>query len=170
MPGRDRDDDDAPAPGRDGIGPNDRLRRVIAALDDHVRQECGDEFTRRVLLEHDDGVHTLERGQEARALRLGAHGTRRALEAPHGSVAVDADDQGIPFRPRGGQDVDMSGVQQVEDAVREDDDSELAAAPAERAVAVEDLPGGIEASAQNGPDACGLKWISRTKPGNSMLS
>ena len=87
MAGRQRNDDDL-APARANLfGSDNRVRRVVAALDDHVWLEQLDELEGRVLLEQRNGVDRLECREDAHALSLAAHGPTRSLETLHGRVA-----------------------------------------------------------------------------------
>ncbi len=84
--------DDATSPALHFCRANDRVFRIIAALDDHVGLEMSDEVERRVIGENYDEIHALERRQHVSALGIAAHGARRTLETTHGFIAVDADD------------------------------------------------------------------------------
>jgi len=110
---------DAPSPALHICRANDRVFRIIAALDDHVGLEMSDEVERRVIGENYDEIHALERRQHVSALGVAAHGARRTLETTHGFIAVDADDERVGGFARGSEDVDMAGMKQVEHAIRE---------------------------------------------------
>lgn len=109
----------APSPAFHFRRANDRVFRIIAALDDHVRLEVPDEIERRILGENYDEIHALERRQHVRALCVAAHGTRRALEATHGLIAIDADYERVGGFARGGENVNVAGMKQVEHAIGE---------------------------------------------------
>ena len=76
---------------------------------------------RRLLVEDDDGVHARERGEDLRALGFGRDRTVRPLDGPDRSIRVHADDERVAERARLLEVADVAGVQQVEDAVGEDD-------------------------------------------------
>gem|GEM_PF-6998502 len=61
----------------------------------------------------------------------------------------------------------MPGMQEIEDAVGEDDGARAPLAPGTRRIPIEDFAGRVERQAQNGPDACGLIRTSFTTPGSS---
>lgn len=78
-----------------------------------------DELEGSVLRKYHDEIDAFECGENIRPLSLASHRPRRALEASHRVVAVDADDQRIASVARGGEDVDVPGMKQVEYAVGE---------------------------------------------------
>src|SRR5687768_8562695 len=122
-----------------------------------------------VLLEDDDGVHTLERSEHIRALRLRAHGTLGSLETAHGIVAVETDDQGVTPFTRATQDIDVPRMEQVEHAVREDDPTRSCLAPAPCGGPRQDLLCRVE-GAQKLPWTRGERSISRLMKGRSTSS
>ena len=92
-----------------------------APFDEHVRLERRDERVRRVLVEHDRRVDRRQRGDD-----LGAFGLRRdrpawSLVRPNRPIRIHADNQRVAERPRVLQVAQMARMQQVEDAVGEDD-------------------------------------------------
>jgi hypothetical protein len=121
MAGCERHYHHAPSPALHFRGTNDGVFRIVAAFDDHVGLEMPDEVERRVLRENYDEIDAFERRQHVRALGVAAHGAGRALEAAHGLIAVDPDDERVGGFTRGGEDVDMPGMKQVEDSICERD-------------------------------------------------
>ena len=153
MTGRERNDNDAsPARGHDACT-DDGFGRIISTLHDDVRAEGRDQFERRVLVEDHDGVHAFERGEKHGALILVSNRTRRPLEAAHRSVTVHAYDERVTGCTRGGEHIHVTGVQEIEYAVRERDLSVTRGAPAARGRNGEDFAAGVERLAQNGPEA-----------------
>ena len=75
----------------------------------------------RVLVEDHDRVDAGERGQHFGALVLPVDRAGRSLVAADGRVGVEPDDQDVAERARGLQVADVAGMQQIEDAVGEDD-------------------------------------------------
>ena len=112
-----RNDDDLSAPAFDIRRTDDRVVRVIAALDDHIGPEMSDQVKRCVLRENYDEIDALERRENVGALRVGADGPCRALEATYRFIAIDADYQRVGRLSRGGKHVDMARMKQVEHAV-----------------------------------------------------
>ena len=110
---------DSPSPALHFRGTNNRVFRIIAALDDHVGLEMPDEAERSVLGEHYDEIHALERRQHVCAFGVAAHGARGALEPAHGLIAVDADDERVGGFARGREEVDVAGMKQVEHTIGE---------------------------------------------------
>lgn len=161
LPGSQRNDDALAAPAANLGSTDDAVGGVIATLDDDIGAESGDEIERRVLVEDDDGVDGLEPGENIGALCFAPDRTVGALQAPNARVAVQADEECVPAQARAAEDVEMAGMEQIEDAIGEDDPATLPAAPVPRALPVEDLPRRIEGR-QKLLSARGWKWMSRT--------
>lgn len=159
MPWRERNDGDRAAALAHFTGADDRRFRVIAPFDQHVRAQHHDELEWSVLLEDHHRVDRLESRQHVTPFGSGAHRPRGTLEAAHRVVTVDADDQKIALAPRGNEDVDVSGMQQVEHAIREDNPPGPRVPPQTNALPVHDLVERIHRAfaTQNGPSAFGLK-------------
>ena len=119
MSGSERHYDHAPAPAFHFCRTNDRVFRIIAAFDDHVRLEMPDKVERRVLGENYDEIHALERGEHVRAFGVAPYRARRTLEAAYRLIAIDADYERVGAAARGSEDVDVAGMKQVEDAISE---------------------------------------------------
>lgn len=119
MSGSKRHYHDAPSPTLHFLGTNDRLFRIIAALDDYVRLEMLHEVQRRVFGEYYDEIDALETCQHIRAFGVAPHRTRRAFEAAYGFIAVDAHDQRVCAFARGGEKIDVPRVKQIEYTIRE---------------------------------------------------
>ena len=98
--------------------------RPVGALDQHVGLKRRDDVVRRVLVEDDDA-----RRRAASAARISARsasgviGPIRTLVRPHRSIRVDADDERVAEAARVLQVANVPGMQEVEDAVGEDDAS-----------------------------------------------
>ena len=167
MPRGDGHNHHAPTASAHNVRTDHCIRAVVAALDDDIGLQSSHDFERRVLAEHDNSVDAFQAGENERPFRLRSHRTRRTLESAHRGIAVHANDEPVPCPPRGHQHVDMTGVQEIEDAVGEDDGARAPLAPGTRRIPIEDFAGGVERQAQNGPDACGLIRTSLTKPGSS---
>src|SRR4051812_18408584 len=91
LSGRQRDDDDVASPAPDVGGADDRTLVIVAALHENVGAQGPDQLERGVLLEQNDDVHHLERGQHVRPLRLTADRPLRTLEPAHRCIAVQPD-------------------------------------------------------------------------------
>ena len=94
---------------------------VVTAFDEEVGPHNLDEHVGPVFFEGDDKVHAREGGEDTGTIGQAIHGPVSSLEAPHAVVAVQAHDkhvsQGSCFVEHG----DVSGVEDIEAAVREDD-------------------------------------------------
>ena len=111
--------DDAPSPAFYFGGADYRAFRVIAALHYDVRLQSLYELERRIFRENNDEVDALHGGEHERALRLAAYWPARALEPSHGLIAVDADDKRIRSLARGNKEIDVAGMEQIEDSIGE---------------------------------------------------
>src|SRR5688572_4870287 len=168
-----RDDHNATTPRANLRRAHDRLLAIVAALDEHVGAQALDRFERCVLLAQDHAIDHLECREHVCALRLAPDRTARPLQAPDGVITVDGDDERITMTSRAQQHVDVPWMQQVEDAVREDDAAALRRAPPRRGGPVANLASGITRrcrARQKIPSACGLKRTSRTNSGSSIVS
>ena len=113
-----------------------RVRRVVAALDQHVGEARRDELARRVGIERDDEVDRLERGQHGHPVRERIERTVAGLaEAPHRSVGIDRDDERRAQRARLVEAGDVPAVQHVEHAVGEHERTRQRADAVERVAA-----------------------------------
>lgn len=169
MARRDRHDDYRPAPALHLAGADDRGFRVITALHDYVRPEVLDQAERSVFGKNDDEVDTLECCENICSIAIGAHGPGRPFEPAHGFIAVDSNDQVICRRPRGIQHVDVSAVEQIEDAVGESDPSPSAFPKACSLRPCRNLGRGIPGR-QSRLAAMGWKWITRSFLNGSLIT
>lgn len=149
---------------------NDGAFVVIAAFNENIWSEVRDQLARRILIEHHDNVDHLERGQHVASLGGTSDRTFRTFESPNGFVSIHTNDERITLATRAEQNVDVAGMQQIEDAVRERDSACRMLSPRPCAVPIHDFVERIERHAQSGPSACGWKEISRTYIGNSTNS
>ena len=115
--------------------------------------ELPDQLERRVLVEEHHAVHGGQRGHQACALGLDNDGTVRPFaQTSRGGIAIHPHDQRVAFGARGFEQRDVTGMQQIEHAVGEDDLA-LCGAPGGRGRRRADLRGGV----QSGCVALGLK-------------
>ena len=113
---------DASAPPFHFLRPDDRLRRVIGTLHQHVGPEPANQRERRVLVEQHHAVDGRERRHEPGALALGDHGPVGPFaQTAGGRVAVDADNEGVAFGAGRFEQRDVARMEQVKDAVGEND-------------------------------------------------
>ena len=92
-----------------------------------------------VLVEHDDAVHRGEGSDQPGPVILVDDRMAVALESPSRGVAVDSHDEVISLGSRGLEQNDMTAMQEIEDAVGEDDGALQALAPPSRLGAEPDL-------------------------------
>jgi hypothetical protein len=79
------------------------------------------QIERCVLGKDNDQIDALERGQNITPFRVGANRSGRPFEPAHGLVAVDTDDQCIRGVPRCRENVNVAGMEKIENAVGERD-------------------------------------------------
>src|ERR1051325_3886153 len=97
------------------------LLRIVATLDDQIRTQRNDRFERCVFVEYHHGIDHRERREQVSALPLAADGTFRALQPADRCIAVDADHERIPGAAGREEQVDMTGMKEIEHAVGEYD-------------------------------------------------
>ena len=105
----------------DAVGAGELARRVVAALDQDVRQQAAVEALGRGLAERDHPVDGAQRGEHSHARRQWLNRAGVALEAAHRGVVVDGDDEPIAEGAGLLQIGDVAGMEQVESAVGHDD-------------------------------------------------
>ncbi len=155
-----RDNFDAAAARTDDISANHGIWLVVAALDEYIGLKQLDQAQGRVFLEDDDTVDAAERRNHPRARLLGDDRSIGALaEAARRRIAVDAHDERGAEVACALEHFDVAGVDEVEDAVREDDRCRCVRAPCDRLGQRPDprLRGARET--QSASSARGLKWI-----------
>jgi hypothetical protein len=114
-------DDDCSAPAFHFLSADDRFFRVVAALHDNIGLEVLDEIQRRVLRKNDNEIHAFERSEHVGTFPIAAHRTGWPLQAPHRFIAVYSHNESVRRFTRGGQHIDVAGVEQVEHPVGESD-------------------------------------------------
>ena len=169
MAGRQRNDDDAPTSRSYLARANDGLGRIVAALDDDVGFDPTNQLERRVLVEDGDGIDGLEGGEDVRSFTLRPHGPLGSLETFDRGVAVDADNQRVATRTRAHEDVDVSGMQEIEDTIGEHDLTRLPRTPRRERLPRHDFSTRVE-RVQYVHSAWGEKRMSRTISGISTRS
>src|SRR6266480_7925242 len=98
-----------PAPAADQLGLGQggfavrAVEEVVTALDPDVRAQPVEDPFRGQLVERDDRVDAVERGDETGPVRLPYHRPGRSLQLPHAAVGVEADDQAVTKLPGGAQ-------------------------------------------------------------------
>jgi len=119
MSGTERYDDHPTSPAFYFRRANDRIFRVVTTLDDDIGLEMLDEVEGRVFRKNYHQVDAFERRQNEGAFRVASHRAGRTLEPTHGLITVYSDDEGISLLARRGENVDVAGMDQVEDTVCE---------------------------------------------------
>jgi hypothetical protein len=114
-------EDDFAAAGFHHVAADDFFVGVVVAFDEDVGLEGGDEGGGGVFVEGDDVVDGLEAGEDGHAIVERVHRAGGAFEFAHRIVAVHADDQDVALLARKFEVLDVAGVEDVEDAVGEDD-------------------------------------------------
>src|SRR5262245_65408367 len=105
----------------DPLASDDPALGPVGSLDEDMRREPADQVRRRVLGERDDRIDGGEPAEDRHALLERIDGASGPLEAAHGGVAVDADDEDVPSTAGRSEEGEVTGVEEVEAPVREDD-------------------------------------------------
>ena len=115
------DDDHISPSGGDHLAADDVFRAIVAALEDKVGLDRGDQLKRRVLAEHGDGIDEWK-GLQGRGPTLGGlRGASLAFQSSDRFIAVQPDDQPVAPARRLLQEMDVARVEKVETAVGEPD-------------------------------------------------
>ena len=95
------------------------VERIIAAFNQYIRQQTRNHSARRDIVKDRNVINRSQRRQNLRAFVLIHQRPALALQFPHRCVAVDGHEQHIAQRPRLFQIADMTDMQNVENAVSE---------------------------------------------------
>jgi hypothetical protein len=121
LPGRERNDDNAPSPALHFAGSDNRRFGIVAALHDDIGPEKLDQLERSVLGKDDDEVDAFDSREDEGAFRCAANGPAGALEPADRVIAIDADDQRVGGPTRRHEEIDVSRMEQIEYSVGERD-------------------------------------------------
>ena len=122
MPLLDGDADHASTASLDRIAPDDSIGRPVCAFDQDVRLNRPDHFGRCVFAEHRHCIHTTQSSQQFTTLRLSSYRPVCPFVAPHGGVGIEPHDERVTQGAGLLQVADVTGMQQVKDAIGEHDD------------------------------------------------
>ena len=125
-----RHDDYSAAPALHLGRADDRAFRIISAFHDHIGTQKLNEAEGCVFRKNYNQIDAFQARQHVAAFRISADRPRWPLQASHGFVAVDSDNQGVGGLSRGRKNVDVTGMKKVKHAVGEGDLSLLCRAPA----------------------------------------
>src|SRR5581483_6265452 len=108
--------------------PTDHLfARVVRTLDEDGWLDPRNQFLGRVLVEHHNEIDGFQSSEHLGASLHRLDRATGAFQPCHGSIAIKADDESITGRARAGEQLDVTGVQQVETAIGEADPEPLPA-------------------------------------------
>src|SRR5687768_14848539 len=169
LTGVERNDDDAPTPRFHVVAADDGGGLVVASLHEHIRVEVANELERSVLGKGDHDVNVAQRGEHIGALGFGANGALRTLESPNGCIAIQSDHERITLLARFGEDVDVSGMEQIEHTVRERDTAAEALPPRRGLLPRHDLRD-VGRDAHRELSTTGRNAMSRVMKGSSIVS
>src|SRR5882672_224175 len=119
MSGSERYDYHATSPASHLRRANDRFFRIVTALDDDIGLEMLDEVEGRIFGKNYHQIDAFERPEHESAFGVASHRAGRTLEPTHGLIAVYSDDESIGRFPRRAENVDVPGMDQVENTVSE---------------------------------------------------
>lgn len=111
-----------PSAGRFDLGaPDDLIGSPIPTLDQDIGQERGDDSPGRRFRKRNQIVDVPDGAQDLKPLPQREDRPGRSLEPPDGRVAIEGDDETIAHFRGLVKEPDMSGVEEVEASVGEDD-------------------------------------------------
>ena len=119
MTGRQWNDNCLPAPAKHFPSPDDCIDCVVAAFRENVGLESENQLQRSVVSEKHDRIHAFERREHIRSISFTTNWTRGPLQPANRVVTVYANDQRITARARFGEDVNVSGMKEIEHTVSE---------------------------------------------------
>ena len=100
---------------------DDRIGRVVPAFHDDVRPKRLHQLERSVFVEHHDEIDRLETGKHVRPVTLCANRAALPLQSFYRAVGVEPNDERIAVGAGNGQQIDMTGMKQIENTVGEND-------------------------------------------------
>lgn len=115
------DDGDADSKTRGRGALRNRFRSVVRALRVHIRPEQLEQALHIQFLKNHHAVHGGERGDEFGASAFVQDWPAGPLQLPRARIRIDGNNQDVAFAPRGFQIADVSHMQEIENAVGEDD-------------------------------------------------
>ena len=93
--------------------------RPIRAFHEDIRQQTGNQLSRRVFIEQNHGIHRLQSGDQFGAFALRCNRALGTFRPAHSGVGIQSDDEHVTQRAGPLQQPDMARVQQVVTAVGE---------------------------------------------------
>ena len=96
-----------------------RSRSVIAAFDINRRTHFFDQASHTHLRKKDDIVYTLERRDDFSSVAFGVQRTAFTFQRPNRIISVDRDNERVAERTRGLEIANVSDVQQIKAAIRQ---------------------------------------------------
>src|SRR5229473_1598097 len=124
--GHDGNGDDAPSGRFHFFAAHDAVAGPVATFNQHIREQTGDHFARRQIVEDHHGIHRFQGRENFRALAFRDNGASFAFQLPHAGVAVQPNDEHISQCARQFQAANVPGMKQVKAAVGEDDAAAVA--------------------------------------------
>ena len=121
MAGCDRHADNPAAARLYNVTADDVIFSPIGSFDQHIRLKIDDNAVRRLVVKYDDRVDTAQRLENLSTLCLSSYWTPRTLVGPNRPIGVDGHDEDVAKRAGVFEVADMTWMEQVEHAVREND-------------------------------------------------
>src|SRR5260370_25583135 len=124
--GHDGDGEGAPASSFHFFAAYHLVPRPIATLNQPIREQTGNHFAGRQVIEDHHGIHRFQSRENFRALAFRDNRAGFALQLTHAGVAVQPNNQHIAQGARQFQAANVPGMKQVKAAVGEDDAAAVA--------------------------------------------
>ncbi len=121
MARRERDDDCFSAPFTNFPSADDRLDRVVAALRNNVWLESFYKLEWSVLRKKHDAIDCFESSEHICALGFIANRSIITLETLYRGIGVEAYDERVALCSRRVENIDVTGVNEIEDTISEND-------------------------------------------------
>ena len=122
----DSNPDDPPPARFHDVAADDGVSSPIGTLDEHVRLQSRNDPVRSVFVKDDGASTTVRPASSSARSASGVNWPVGAFVGANRSVRIDTDDERVAFLARGGEIPDVSRVEQIEDAIRENDNGALA--------------------------------------------
>src|SRR6266852_4939675 len=116
-----RKGNDTAAGGLHFFAADDLVSGPVAAFDEHVGKQSGDDALRREVVENHHGVNAFKGGEDFGAFAFWNHRAALAFELADAGVAIEADEQGVAEAAGLLEAADVARMEEIEAAVSEDE-------------------------------------------------
>ena len=111
----------SPSAGLDDIAADDGILGPVGAFDEYIGLKRSDQIVGCLFIKDHDTVHGGQRLQDLGALGLRCDRPVWSLVHPHRPIGIDSDEQGVSKTTRLSQVTDVTRMEQIKNAIREND-------------------------------------------------